>query len=333
LAKVAIQRGDRSRSERLLDEVEARASSIDDEPLLAGRIAEGRALGRFLTNDLVGAAGAFEQAAALYGRAPGDQRVEVARMLANAGNLRARAGDHARADEALRRAQQLFEVRLGPRNVQTASAGHNRALALFEAGRAAEAKPLLQQALAQYRDILDPDHPRVFQALLLQGRIDHRLGDPALAARHFREARAMAIRLYPEGALSYQAGDASFYRARALSDAGDHAGALAEAALAKAAYDARYGPDDTDQVELMQVRAQILRAAGQTGDSLAACDAALALRRRLDRGDPELPAAQQRCAALALDPPGMPLRFEVARSAAAPSANMDMPPTNKALAR
>lgn len=333
LAKVAVQRGDRERSERLLDEVEASASGDGDEALLAARIAEGRALGRFMAMDLSGAADGFDRAAALYATAPGDHRAEVARMLANAGSLRARAGDHARADATLREAQDLFLATLGPRNVQTASAGHIRASALFEAGRAAEARPLLAEAIARYQSILDADHPRMFEARLLEGRIAHALGQPGVAASHFAAARAMATRLFPEGDLSFQAGDASFYRARALSDAGDHAAALADVEAARAAYDARYGPDDPDQVELAQVRARILRASGRTAEARAECAAALALRRKLDPADPELPAAARLCAGLAGDPPGVPLLFEdMARAAALPPAGENAK-SNKSLAR
>ena len=309
LAAVAFKKGDVVRTAR---DASAAEAAVDPESpnaaLMLARVAELRGLVAYLKPDYRLAVRNYNQALQRLTGQTDEDLAAQARILMNTAEAETFIPDHVAAAMSLARARVILVSLYGREDVRTAQLIHNQAQAAFAAGRFNEAEKLISDAVAIYQKVLDPDHPLVATAQFLRGRILHSTQKLDASIKAFRQARDVFERLY--GANNYQVGDTSFYLAEVLSDNSSPDLALAELGRTKRAYDASYGPLDPDQVELLDTRAQILRAAGRSAESAADCQAALRLRVRLDSHDPALPAATRRCAALAADPPGVNLLFQ-----------------------
>ena len=308
LAGIALKRHDLP-SARALGEAASHIFNPDD-PLaadLSARLASVQGLTAYYGSDYKSAADRFHAAVILYTNLPDDHSRELAGAFMNEGNALVRIKRFQDADAAFARAEQIDRKSLGPDHVRTATAMQNRALGAFEAGRFAQAEAMLARALTIYRRVLDPDHQTTADALLLEGRIRHARADFPGASAAFDQAIAMYTRLY--GQQNAAVGDAAFYAAEARSDAGQPREALAYVQVAQKAYDRSFGLVDPEQVELANMRAQVLRAAGRIEDARAACDHGIDVQARLNPRDPELPSARAHCAALLADPSRGSLNF------------------------
>ncbi|MBB4860608.1 hypothetical protein HNO88_003952 [Novosphingobium chloroacetimidivorans] len=285
LARLAYERNDPAAMARAIDS--ARASYGPSEPDARHRDAEvvyeqGRA---------AVLAGRYEQAAKLLGEAArqfavlnGDNRAEIGRALINQATALIQLRRNDEADEIYAAAVAITAKKFGWNHLLTANAIRNQALSDLEAGRLGIADRRIDQALAIYDRVLDPDHPFKAAALILKGRILIGAREPEPALEALYRARAMFARMY--GPNNSSVADADFYAAEAEGVAGRPDAALARAARVKTIYDRQYGPDDPDQAELLALRSRILLAANRAEQASRACDAAVALRMRLNPYDP-----------------------------------------------
>ncbi len=309
LAQLSIKKQDIKESTALLAEAGRSFNPQGEQaPLLAARLAEYQGALGYLKLDNHRAVAALKAAARDYGALPGDHRLDVGRVYLQMGLPLVMLKQYGAADGAYARAQDLFTQLYGPNHVQTADAIKSRAFAAVSAGRAADAERLANSALIIFRRVLDPKNPKIGDINLLLGRIQHSRGDLVTATQSFGQAIVLFTEIY--GQTNSKVGDTAFYDARAWSDMGKPDRALQLISLAKRSYDVSYGPVDPDQVQLLQLRAQVLRVAGRANESHSSCVAAESLQRRIDAKGPDMVAASKLCADLATDPPAIPLRFE-----------------------
>ena len=298
LAALAFRRGDLKASVSLVDAAE---DAYDHNAAYArglrASVAESRGQIAYLGGHYARAAELFAQAATEYQGVRGDFREDLGRALMSEAGAMVQLKRFAQADALFARSVSLYLARFGMANVLTATAIQNRALNDFERGDFSRAESRVQQALAVYARVLEPNHPRRAAALVLLGRIRTGRNDSAGALAAFDMARSVYAALY--GSRNAAVGDVDFYAAEAASRGGDSVGALRLLDQTKSIYDASYGPDDPDQVELLMARARILARGGMHAESARSCSAGLALQFRLDPQDPALPAARQSCLALA----------------------------------
>lgn len=308
LSRVVRRAGDLKRAARLIDQAErAYDPRLTSALPVTALIIEERAQLAQLDAKPEHAVQLFERASTIYARLGSEQAVGLARTLKDEGLALINMKAYARADTVLARAEALHIRLYGPDHLKTANVVQNRALNALNAGRLTEAQQLIARAVTVYERVLEPDHPENANVALLQGRIAHAAHKLSEAATALTKAASLDEHLF--GPTNYTTGDANFYLAEVLSDRGAYVDALTALARTKNAYDASYGRDDPDQIELLDKRAQVLRAAGRPVDSARDCTAAIAMRVRLNPRDPELDAAKARCRALAANPPGISLRF------------------------
>lgn len=309
LAQLSIKKQDIKASAALLAEA---GRSFDPQgeqaPLLSARLAEYQGELAYLRLDSHRALAELGKSVQNYEALPGDHRLDVARVLLKTGLPLVMLKRFLDADDAYAKAQALYTEIYGPNHVQTATAMQSRAFAAISAGRADYAERMANSALITFRRVLDPKNPKIGDINLLLGRIQHARGDLVASTESFREAIVLFEEIY--GQTNSKVGDTAYYDARAWSDMGKPDRALELIALAKRSYDASYGALDSDQVQLLQLRAQVLRAAERRDESRSDCSAAEALQRRIDAKGPDMETATKLCADLAADPPRIPLRFE-----------------------
>ena len=309
LARVALERTDTARATKLIDAADAAFDhSIPAGRLIEGNIALARGTAAYVNLHFARAAQFNHAAAQAYADAEGDNGELLSRALSNEGTALVALKRFDQASEVLARARAVANASFGPGDVRTATIILNLANVSLNANRLADARARCEEALAVFRKVLEPGNPKLLDTQLLYGRIQHSQHDFVGAINTFRHVSEIAE--HAQGSVNSYAADADFYLAMAFSDDGRSADALDALARTKYAYDKLYGPLDPDQVELLDKRAQVLRAAGRSTESSADCEAALRLRARLNASDPELPTAKRRCVALAADPPGISLRFQ-----------------------
>jgi len=297
LATLAFQRGDPKASTALVDAAER---SYDHRaayaPILDARVAELRAMIDYLSGRYIASADLFGQAATRYEAIAGDNREEIARALMNEAQALVQIKRFDQVDALLDRSVSLYRSKFGLNHVLTATAIQNQALNDFERGRYPQAEQRINKAVAVFDKVLEGDHPKLAAAFVLLGRIQTARGDWAGAKAAFDKARHIYQNLY--GARNAAVGDVDFYAAQAAAGTGDTDSALRLLAQTKAIYDASYGPDDPDQVELLMARARILAKAGRARESWRDCVAGAALQAKLDPHDPTLGAARKACVAM-----------------------------------
>lgn len=221
----------------------------------------------------------ISQSIAAVADSPGPNWEALARRHTVSARVRVKLGDVAGADADFAAAETLYRTRYGDRHRATATAMRNRAYAAFEAGNIAAALPRIAAASRIYARVLEGDHPLLADNLILLGRVQTASGAPEAALASLDQARGIYARLFGPG--NAAVGDAHFYMAEAEGRRGRLGAALANIAAAKRIYDAEYGPDDPDQAELLLLTARVLAGAGQRAKAATACQAALALHRRL----------------------------------------------------
>ena len=101
------------------------------------------------------------------------------------------AGNYDRSIELFDRALADARTRYGPRHVEVGRRAMNLGNALKSTDRIAEAKPLLEEAVAIWEETLGPDHPETAKALLNLGDVVRMLGEPEQAITPVE--RALAI--------------------------------------------------------------------------------------------------------------------------------------------
>jgi len=286
LARLAYDRGDAPATNRAIAAAHASYSPRDpDARRLDAEIANWRGRAAVLAGHYAESAALLGEAARRYAALEGDNRAEIGVIQLNQATALVRIHRLTEADRIYAAATAAFIGKFGRDHVFTANAVRNRALAAFESGRVAKANQYITQALTIYQRVLEPDHPVFRDALIMQGRILTRAGLPLEALQVLGRARSLMVRLY--GPTNASVGDVDFYTAEAEAAADQVDAALARVEGIKAIYDLHYGPDDPDQAELLALRARILAGADRTDQAARACDAAVALRVRLDPKNPD----------------------------------------------
>jgi tetratricopeptide (TPR) repeat protein len=108
-------------------------------------------------------------------------------------------GDPGRAEAEARRAEEYFERAVGADNDYTAWTRATRARALAALGRFAEARALIDGALATFRRTLGADNDSTLYFESERGPILLGLGERAEAARAMESTAAAQRRAFPEG--------------------------------------------------------------------------------------------------------------------------------------
>jgi tetratricopeptide (TPR) repeat protein len=297
LASVAYKKGDLAATNAAIDRAEAAyPKSAGYAAQLDAEVLERRGMAETLAGHYARSAALLEQAAQKQRTLKGDNREALGRLWMNEAQALVRVQRFAEANRLFAQAVQSYAGAFGPAHLRTAIALQNQGWAFFEQGRTADAEARIHRALAIYGRVLERDHPTYAAALTLLGRVLTARHDPAGALAALDTATGIYTRLY--GADNAAVGDTEFYAAEAEAEAGRFDAALTRLARTKAIYDASYGSDDPDQAELLMVRSGVLARAGRRADAVRDCDAALALRRRLDPADPALRTTAGTCAAL-----------------------------------
>ena len=304
LAIVAYQRKDLQASRELVD---AAANAYDPSasyaPEIAAFVAERRGMVDMLAGNYTATIAGLGRAGAAYQALPGDHRRELGRVWISQALALQHLERYRQADVLLARAAATYAAKFGADNVLTATAIHNQALGDFKGKRYADAERRIGRALAVYVRVLDADHPTRAAALVLLGRIRAAQGNLRAALAAFDAARGIDVRLY--GPLNASVGSVDYFAAEAVAASGDADAALRLLARTKLAYDASYGPDHVDQAELLLAKARVLAGAGRGAEAARDCAAALALKTKLDRDDPNIPENRRACADLGNGKPSM----------------------------
>ena len=304
LSALDYKRGDAKTSAIRIDQAE---QGFDGKApyakLVRAEIAERRGMVEYLNGNYAASAKMLGQSATLFGKTRRDRRDDLGRVWMNEARALLQIGRNAEATVLLAAAENAYAQKYGYEHVLTANAIQNRALAEFDGGDFARAEAMNVRALSVYGHVLDPDHPTIAAALILTGRIRMARNDPAGAISALDQARRIYVHLY--GVRNAAVGDVDYYAAEAQATAGDYDAALDRIARAKVVYDANYGADDPDQVELLVLRARVLNAGARLGEANRDCAAAVRLKMRIG-GDPASIADIRRmCAAIGQKP----LRF------------------------
>ena len=298
LAALVKNRGDVAELDRLVGEAEAAAGEgAEGETLVAAMVAEQRGASSFLKADYPEAANRFAKAAGLYAALEGDHRTEIAEALMNQAFALVQAQDFARVPQLYARASALTLGKYGSRHVKSAKAIHNEAFGNFSVGNPDAAMRKMEQAIATYRRVLEPNHPNLAAAEILMGRIYSEQGRHDLSVASLNRARAIFGTLY--GADNPSVADVDFYAAEAEAAAGRWQTALRLTDRVKRVYDAHYGPLDPDQAELLLLRARILRSSGDADRAHAECRQALRLQTEIKSAASITQNTERLCAEMA----------------------------------
>jgi len=302
LAALAFTRGDARASKGLVDEAErSYEHRAPYAPDLDALVVQTHGTIAYLEGHYANAARLLGEAAKDYEELSGDHREELGRALMSQAQALVQLKRFGQAAPLLARAVAIYVDKFGLQNVLTAGAIQNQALNEFERGNYAFAENRVARAVAVFHNVLDANHPKLAAAYVLMGRIRTAQGDARGALDSFAKARSIFAALY--GIRNAAVGDVDFYAAEAASRGKDTPAALRLLDQAKRIYDASYGPNDPDQVELLMARARVLSTAGRTRDSAVACAAAVSLQARLDANDPDIQSNQQACASFAAGQP------------------------------
>ena len=294
LASAAIFANDTARAARLIAAASAvHAAGGPENADLAAEIVQKRGLLAHAKGDYAGAVRLLDTANQAVRALPGDRREWRAGVHFDAARSRMKLRDLAGASRDFAAAEQLFLDRFGPNHRLTATAIQNQAYAAFEAGDLDKAQQRIAAANRVYAKVLEGDHPTLAAARILEGRIRAAAGDGNGAVKALALAQGSYARLY--GPANAAVGDAAFYQAEAESIRRNLSGALVQLATAKRIYDREYGPDDPDQAELLLLKARVLARDGQGAGAEAACQAAIALLRRIKAVPAVLVQAQSQC--------------------------------------
>jgi tetratricopeptide (TPR) repeat protein len=297
LATLAANQGDTKKSQVLVNEAErAYDHGASYAPALDARVSEMRGMIAYFEGHYATAASLFGEAAVNYQALNGDNREEISRALMGQARALGQIKKFAEADALLAKAVAVCTEKFGLNNVNTAVSIQNWALNDFERKQYPSAQQRIERALSVFGRVLDAKHPKLAASYVLLGRIQTAREDNGGALATFDKARAIYSGLY--GAHNVAVGDVDFYAAEAASKGGDTGTALQLLNHTKMVYDASYGPDDPDQVELLMERARVLARGGRSSEASRDCSAAVALQTRLDPRDPGITAMRQACAAI-----------------------------------
>lgn len=308
LARTALDRNEAKEVAVNLDKAAAsfNASKLENQALVAELFALRGRLGR-MNLDWPAAETALNRSLLIYEAMPGDNRLEIARILIDRGQVKIRTDRQAEAQRDMLRAEQIYLAVYGRNHVVTAKATQNRALAAFEPGNLDEATMLIARAVETYTRVNEADHPNIATASILQGRIAHARNDLPQATEAFARAAGIFGRIY--GLTSARTGDANYYLAQVYSDRSMLPEALNTINLTKRAYDESYGPDDYDQAGALTIRAQIERKAGRLAEARRDCMAGVETLRRIKSEAAEIADAREHCEAMLAQPPAISLLF------------------------
>ncbi len=222
----------------------------------------------------------FQAALDDYARARDVKPRKLARVYLNYGLTLASMGQDLRAQKALTQGLEYARIATGPKSRMTGQALSVLAFNGRSAGRLAEAKGHIDEAIAILGDVLDPSNPIMADALSQRGQILYAQGQPAPAAQDF--GRAITILRQAYAGPHFKIGSIQGYLALAQSRLGDSQSALRSLEDAKRNYDAHYKKLHVNHGDLLVQRAQVLQRAGRLAEARSDCTAGLALMRKLE---------------------------------------------------
>lgn len=227
----------------------------------------------------------FARVAQEFANLPGDNRADVARIQTMEAASRLQMGEVASATALFANAAATTRDLYGDGDVRTALALQNTAAAQLENAQPDTAAITIQGALAIFTSVVEPDHPLLMDAYLLDGRIKSSTENFAESGQSFARARSIATKLY--GRNSSIVGDIDFFTAEMLGSAGQTTQALHITENVKRIYDMNYGAMDPDQAELLLLRGRIFADANRLDDARGNCLKALSLQKKL-KTNPEI---------------------------------------------
>ncbi|MGC3998827.1 MAG: serine/threonine-protein kinase [Anaeromyxobacter sp.] len=206
----------------------------------------------------------FKKAVALREAVFGRHHIVTADALGNLGYV-ARQREHPEIAEPLHREQQeIYEAVLGGGHPKVADALENRAMAVFELGKTAEALALLDRAYRIRRDMLGEKHRLSQQVLAEEALLLQRL-------EKFDEARTLRTALYDaQVPASLEAANAANELASLELAANRLDAALTWSRTALRAFEAQLGPTEDDVLWQREMEATIFiaRKDGKSADAI-----------------------------------------------------------------
>jgi tetratricopeptide (TPR) repeat protein len=305
LSEILTQTFELDEAETLLNQIDSQLGAAANEktPAIAnleifnGRLMERRAeVAVWRAND--------DDAIMLYGRAKKlflqsnkDVRRHIARVSTARGMMLAAVK---RIDEArveLQDAKKIMVELSGRNHIDTAVSIHNLAFMYFQAGQFDRAAENMAEAVAIYKNVLEPDHRQNSTALLLMGRILQAKGEYRRAAESLTSSVQTAKRVY--GETNEKVGFGLLYLSLAQADARDITGALASLDEAQIIYDEKFAAGDFNHGDILVYRAIVLGKAGQKAKAAVLCADGLAiLARHLKPEDTYLAEMTDHCSRL-----------------------------------
>ncbi|WP_293362325.1 toll/interleukin-1 receptor domain-containing protein [Phenylobacterium sp.] len=295
LASAYRNKGDFTASLNTVAQAEALLGpNVGEHSEIRGDLAQTRAQVQQSMANYSAAEAAFQAALAHYAEAKDVKPRKLARVYLNYGLTLSSLGHDERARAALIKGLELARRATGPKSRMTGQALSVLAFNERAAGRYAEGKAHIDEAISILGGVLDPDNPIIADALSQRGQILYAQGEPALAIKDFD--RAIAILKQAYGGPHFKIGSIQGYLALAQSQLGDTSSALRSLDESKRNYDAHYKKLHVNHGDLLVQRAQVLARAGRRQEARADCTEGLSLMRRLEADDAFYQTAAGVCA-------------------------------------
>ena len=218
-----------------------------------------------------------EKALALRERYLGPDHPSVANALNMMGVLYMMRGDLERSLRTHERALKIRVAAFGELHHEVASSQVNLGETLRLRGESARCIESVQAAQRTLAAILGPGHPDIGSALIIQAGCEKDLGDLEGALRDHRAALAIRVKAQGAGHPVVAASWAGIGEVLLLQK--DPAGAIAAFTTALGIFEAVYGQDDPQLVEVLVALAVTHAAVGAYGPALAVIERADGIRR------------------------------------------------------
>jgi eukaryotic-like serine/threonine-protein kinase len=174
--------------------IDRRAATPTDPNAIAAALHDLGTVRHYQT-DFTGASALFDEALALRQESGDPSDSNLAETLHQRGRVRLAMGDHQRAEEDLRRALDMLRLR-GNRDPSVASVLVDLGQLLGHGRRAAEATPLLEEAVTIRRTAMGSRHPAYSESLMALGTNLDARGRGTEGTRLVREAAEIAKAVY-----------------------------------------------------------------------------------------------------------------------------------------
>jgi CHAT domain-containing protein/tetratricopeptide (TPR) repeat protein len=229
--------------------------------------------------DYAGARRRYEQALAIFEKAFGPDKPQVATTLASLSGVLKDQGDYTAARAASERALRILEKTVGPDHPTTATALQNLASLEAATGNLAEARRLLERTLAVREKALGSDHADVAETLDGLARLRLLAGDAA-GAKGLIE-RSIAIKGKALGPEHPAVARALLQYGKVLQEMGRSAEAAAQFERALAIFEKAYGADHPETADALSALGKLRMATGAPDQAGPLLERALAIREKV----------------------------------------------------